>query len=283
MGGLASQITINPKAVLAFMAYFARVVGFVFVAPFFSGQLFTPRIKMAFALMIAFMLYSLDDVWKLLSSYAGNKVFEPHFKVMKGIVMSHGIVKYVDVTWFNLGRVAMEFVVGWLFGVFVRIIFDAFMMAGELVDQQVGFGMMNIIDPLAQMNISILSNMFYLYATFIWVSVGNGVEKIMKYLIISVAFFPPMHFPNSLLKIPESFSLVLLGAIELALPFIAIIMLLNLVFAFMAKEMQGLNLFMFSFPIKLIFGLLMVYFGVEYLFHFANGFIDGWFEVLGVE
>ena len=114
------------------------------------------------------------------------KVFYPKgtpnvLKFALGIIMSYFIIKGVDTS--NVLKIDSNFKLllclfsevlsGITLGFATQLIFEAAKIAGALIDAQIGFSMMNLMDPITGTNVTLLSNVSYYVATAIFFIV-NG-------------------------------------------------------------------------------------------------------------
>ena len=116
--------------------------------------------------------------------------------------------------------VVKETVFGLLLGVTSLILFHAIQAAGQIIDTQMGFGMVNVLDPQSGMQVPLLGNFFYLFATMLFL-LSDGHHYLLMALTRSFRLIPPgtLSFPVSLWSnLGGLFTQILAFALQIALP-----------------------------------------------------------------
>ena len=105
-----------------------RVSGLVLFAPFFGSAVIPPRIKAVLVIAITAVLYP---------------VYSPH---LHAVTMAQ---------W--PGLVASETVVGIAMGAATNAVFEGALMAGQVLSVQMGYSLVNILDPLTQVDSTVIA------------------------------------------------------------------------------------------------------------------------------
>lgn len=156
--------------------------------------------------------------------------------------------------------VAHELLVGLTLGFIARVIFSAFELAGEAIGLQMGLSFAGFYDPQS--------------------GAGNPVSRLMS--MIAVTAFVVMNGPGVLLlAVIESFhvipvdvafgwlaerSPVVLGAqmfglaLTMALPFIALLLFVNITLGVMSRVAPQFSVFAVGFPLTIGIGLVLLMF-----------------------
>jgi len=85
--------------------------------------------------------------------------------------------------------VASEFLLGLILGWVCSLIFSAVQMAGQLLDMQIGFGIVNVIDPQFGQQVPLVGNFKYILALLIFL-VTNGHHVFLSALFNSFKYVP---------------------------------------------------------------------------------------------
>ena len=138
-----------------------RISGLLLFAPFFGSDAIAPRIKIGLVVAITALLYPV----------CGPRALE---------LSPSGIL-----------RVAVgELLVGLLLGLSVELVFEAAQFAGQLMGVQVGFSLVNILDPNTQVDTPVLSLFSQTIVTLIFL--GFGMHRcLLRGLAASFAYLPP--------------------------------------------------------------------------------------------
>lgn len=167
----------------------------------------------------------------------------------------------------GLWMIAREMSVGLAMGFSMRIVFAAFIMAGEQVGFQMGLGFATFYSPQNAAQTPILAEYFSLLATLIFLSM-NGHLMLLATLAQSFQAIPIGDRPLP----AESWSaLTLFGAkifsagLLIALPVTVALLITNLALGVLAKAAPQLNLFAIGFPITVVVGFLILAASLSYL------------------
>ncbi len=146
-----------------FLLIFVRITGLFVISPIFSRRNMPGAIKIGFSLMLALILINT-------------------LKVQDIHIQYNNILEYV-------GIIAKEFLTGLTLGYVAYLIFTAVHFAGQIIDMQVGFGMVNVIDPVSNIQVPITANFYYIMAMLLFL-VCNGHHVLIKALFESFNTIP---------------------------------------------------------------------------------------------
>ncbi|MBI4023658.1 MAG: flagellar biosynthetic protein FliR [Verrucomicrobia bacterium] len=153
--------------------------------------------------------------------------------------------------------VGLEAIVGVLFAFTLRLVFAAVMLGAQWIDNEVGFQAAQQINPIsgaanspyAMVILSVSGLIFWAFGFF---------EDLLLFWVRTFQLLPPpvMSLPldvgDVLLKISTR---LFIRAIEIATPMILLMFLVTLSIGLMARAIQGVNIFMESYNIKLLVGI----------------------------
>lgn len=215
-----------------FMLVFVRVIGIVGVSPFFGHRALIGQTKAGLSLMIAMTLFAAVPV-----------TIEP----------VTDLVSYVLVA-------AKELVLGMLFGFVARLVFFAVQFAGEVIGIDIGFGVVNIIDPLSPEQISIIGTFKNLIAIITFLII-DGHHILLQALSKSFEMVPIGGLSLSAAVgtgIIEMTAAVFTMAIQIAAPVITALFLTSLALGIVARTVPQMNVFIVGFPLKIGVGMAML-------------------------
>jgi flagellar biosynthetic protein FliR len=157
--------------------------------------------------------------------------------------------------------IVIQIFIGMTLAYIVEVIFSASRMAGGLLDIDMGFSASQIIDPTNGRPTTVLSNIFFLLFMIIFISVG-GINGLITGIIYSFKFTTPGFFIAN-----DSFIEMILGvvlymftaAIQIALPLIATMFIINFIMLIIGKSAPQINIFANIFIIKIALGMLLLY------------------------
>lgn len=213
-----------------FLLVFIRFLGFFITSPIFGGSNAPTYTKIGFSFIISTILIS-------------------NMPTMSVTYDNH-ILGYVIL-------ILKELIVGMLFGFVVYLILSIFYLAGQLIDYQIGFSMISVLDPLSKIQVPITGNLYYFMALTILL-LTNGHHKIIQALFYSYqvlpigsAIFSSEMIGYYIIILSEVFII----AIKIASPIIGTILILDAALGILARTAPQMNMFVIGLPLKLIFGL----------------------------
>jgi flagellar biosynthetic protein FliR len=173
---------------------------------------------------------------------------------------------------------AAEIVVGAALAFGLAAAFAAFLVAGRLLDFQLGFSLASLIDPVTRTQAPLLGTGLNLLAVTVFFAV-DGHHLLIRALAFSLEHFPPGRFPGELnfAAVVAQFGAMFTLGLALAAPVLFAVLLLDLAFALASRSMPQMNVFIIAIPFKIVLGLLVLaatlrYFGGTMLKVFESVF-----------
>ena len=155
------------------------------------------------------------------------------------------------------GQVVGEAIFGMALGYMARLLFSAVEMAGYLIDTQMGFGFVNLVNPFSEQQASIMSGFQYQLALTLYILM-NGHLLLLGSVVRSLDALPPgaLSFQSGfgLAIVPMLKTMFGLG-FRLALPAVGVLLLMDLAFGLIARLVPQVNVFIVGIPAKVIVGL----------------------------
>ncbi len=152
-----------------------------------------------------------------------------------------------------------EVAIGFLIGYSATLAFGAFVMAGDLISNEMGLAMAELVDPLFGDRISPIAQILQIVGLILFFSM-NGHHWLINALVLSYETVPVTGFIESgvsISKIVQLFSGLLVSAIKIAAPIMIILALVVVVSGFLARSTPEINIFLIIFPTKIIVGVLI--------------------------
>ena len=181
--------------------------------------------------------------------------------------------------------VLTEALLGFGIGMIGRILFGVIQFAGQMAGEQMGFGLVNAIDPTGSHQISVVAEMQYVLSILVFLS-ADLHHGFIHVIGASYEALPPggasatpgvAEFMMGLGSVLFSFSL------QLAMPIILIVFAINVGLGMIARGVPQINVFLESFPLRIIAGvavlMLSLGFTMGLWLNMAEG-IDGWMSDL---
>jgi len=219
-----------------FMLIFVRVIGFTIAVPVLSSMGMPVLARLFLALSISVSLF------------------------LSGMIVS---VEYLDMMPGYVILIGQEFLVGMIIGYVAFAVFNLIFFAGQMIDHQVGFMMVNVMDPMTQIQVPIIGNLYYLTVAALLVVMG-GLHGFVGMLFFSYDILPigtAFVVGNAPLAayIIMLLSNTLVMGLSIALPIVGSMMIINVALGIMVKTVPQMNVFVVGIPIKMLAGLLIMY------------------------
>src|SRR5208282_2420632 len=85
--------------------------------------------------------------------------------------------------------VIKEAAIGMCLGFGALLLFTGIQMAGQIIDIQMGLGMVNIIDPITNAQISVMGQFYFMVATLVFLGV-DGHHLLIRAVVDSFSKLP---------------------------------------------------------------------------------------------
>lgn len=249
------------QSMIVLILIFVRMTALLILTPMFNNKNVPSMAKIGF---IFFLSYAIMPI----------VIVNTDFYVLEFL----DLIKYI----------VIEFVNGIAFGFVILFSFSFIYMAGLLVDRNIGFAMVSVINPQDESQIPISANVYFLFLMLIFFTSNlhhRLIEAIIKtYQIIplgvSVINYKLVYFYTDL--IAQAF----IVGVQIAAPFILTILVANVILGLLSKAMPGMNVFLIGLPLKVLVGLITFIIVIQYYYdvffiHLVNG-VDNIYKLLGL-
>ena len=216
-----------------FLLVLFRVGGFFVVAPFWSHTRIPRRVKAAISLILAAVLTPL--------------VAPANFGTLTNLA----------------GLLALglrEVMAGAIIGFAYSILFAGIQSAGQASGMQMGFSIVNVIDPSTQDSVSLLGEFKFMILMLIFMLI-DGHHLVLQSLFDSFRVVPVGSLSLSSLvpdKLMRLSGLTFVIAIKIAAPVIVTLLLTDLALGVVSRTVPQMNIFIVGFPLKIGVGLLVL-------------------------
>lgn len=218
-----------------FFLVLARISGIFVVAPFFGSVNILPRIKAGLSIFISLTIFS--------------------------VVSKHITMVPNDLPTYTL-LVISEVVIGLIIGFMATLVISIFQISGELYSVPMGFGIVNTIDPLSQIEQPILGQIIGLFALLVFLGVG-GHHMMLIAIYKSYETVPVLSLAgtNIVVKtIITTFAGMFLTALKISMPVMGVLFLVTLSLGLLAKAAPMMNIMVLGFAITIVTGIITLIF-----------------------
>lgn len=158
-----------------------------------------------------------------------------------------------------------QIIIGVAMGFTLRLIFSAVDMAGELIGMQMGLGFATFYDPINATHSAVISQFIGVLAILGFLAM-NGHLYMLSALASSFQTLPI----GSMLSQPGFYgiaswgSIIFVYAMQISLPVLAALLIVNIALGILTRAAPQLNLFAVGFPITLAIGFFVLYLSMPY-------------------
>ncbi|MEE1920418.1 flagellar biosynthetic protein FliR [Pseudomonas sp. 148P] len=230
--------------VASFMLPLFRVAAVLMTMPVFGTSLVPQRIRLYFAVAI-------------------TVVIVPALPPMPPI-------EALDLSAFLL--VGEQIIIGALFGFSLQLLFQAFVIAGQIVAIQMGLAFASMVDPANGVNTTVISQFLTMLVTLLFLAM-NGHLVVFEVITESFTTLPVGSglMVNHFWDLAGRLGWVLGAALLLVLPAITALLVINIAFGVMTRAAPQLNIFSIGFPMTLVLGMGIFWIGMaDILSHYQS-------------
>lgn len=209
---------LNYELAINFLLILTRVSAFIVVIPAFGGSN-TPRLlKIGFSFVLTVLLLPLVPA---ASQFSGGLI---------GFALA----------------VLREAVVGVIMGLVCFFTLQSLAIAGQLFDMHIGFMMSNFFDPMTGGQTTLLSKFLYLLGITLFLTM-NGHHMVISGLFKSFQMVPLAGAEfngDTALFLIRVFARMITIAVQICLPIIAVVMIIDVSLGLVGKTAPQMNIFM---------------------------------------
>lgn len=215
------------------MLVFARISMVIAVVPIFGSTNVPVPIKIGLSLFISLITYTIID----------QSVVPQNLPLLGLLIL-----------------ILKEGIVGLMFGFVTGIMFFAIQFAGHFISFQMGFAMVQLIDPQSQERVPIIGQFYFIMTILIFLLI-NGHHLVLSALGESFNLVP---IGSGMISKELTDSLILLGgkvftlAMKISSPILATLYLTDVMMGIIARTVPQMNIFFVSLPLKISIGMILI-------------------------
>lgn len=221
----------------ALLAIGVRLSGLMLFAPFLGSDVIPARIKAALVLCLTFLMYPM---------------------------VAHSWPSLPLAEWPLL--VFRELLVGVALGIATQVVFEAVQMAGQVLSVQMGYSLINILDPNTQVDTTVVAMFHQSIAMLIFLRLDVHLW-LLRAIGNSFSYLPP---GSATLSQPLVTSLIgagtaiLLTGVQIAAPVLSATLLTDIVLGLLGKASPQLPLMILGPAVKSLLGLSILFASLKY-------------------
>jgi flagellar biosynthetic protein FliR len=253
-----------PFALEGFLLLISRLSGMFLSAPVLSSRMMPVRVKVLIIVSTAAVMTYFIPV-----TYA----------------------REIDNPGYFIAAMVVEVLIGYTIGFVAYMLFAAIQLAGQVMDMQMGFGIVNVVDPQSGTQIPLMGNLIQTFALLLYLAI-DGHHYLFQALMQSYKAIPVLGlslntgFYDLIIQISVSMFVI---AIKISAPIIIAILTADIAMGFVARTVPQMNVFIVGLPLKILVGLgclfimIPVYIWVfNTLFVRFFGYLDQIIKIMGM-
>jgi len=165
-----------------------------------------------------------------------------------------------------VGEALRSLLVGALLALVLSIPFEVVKFAGQLIDVQIGYAIVNTIDPQSGIQISVLADFYYLLAALLFFAL-DGHHALLRGLVASCTLVPlyaPIDGAAGAWLLVREFSAFFRLGLQVGAPCILALLLVSAALGVVVKTLPQVNILVVGFPIKIAVGLAVLGLSLAY-------------------
>ncbi|HHV61053.1 MAG TPA: flagellar type III secretion system protein FliR [Firmicutes bacterium] len=231
-----------------FLLIVARVGGVFAFAPVFSGYNIPVQVKAALCFAISLIALPVVGAGVAAEGYPAN-------------IIAYSLI------------VIKEILVGLAMGYAASLFLVAVQFAGSLIDLQMGFAFVNIVDPMANRQITVIGQFEYLLAMLLFL-ILNGHHWLISAVVKSYNVVPLVGaagaagsrlaagqvFPVGIVQpgLVRLFCDITAIGFKIAAPITVTLLLTDIALGIVARTVPQMNVFIVGFPLKIAVGFIIM-------------------------
>jgi flagellar biosynthetic protein FliR len=153
-----------------------------------------------------------------------------------------------------------ELLLGLSIGLIVNFLFAAVQTGGQLIGFQMGFAIVNVVDPMTGVSEAVTAHFMYMISLLIFLSL-NGHLYLLSGMAQSFEIVPPGGFlvtPVLMDKMISFSAMIFLLAVKIAAPVTATVILVDIALALVARATPQMNVLFVGMPVRIIVGFVFL-------------------------
>ncbi len=218
-----------------FFLVLCRISAIFVMSPFFGSLNILPRIKAGLSLFISLTIF--------------------------GVVNNHITIVPNDLLTYSL-LVFSEVAIGLIIGFMATLVISTFQISGELYSVPMGFGIVNTIDPLSQIEQPIIGQIIGLFALLLFLGFG-GHHMMLIAICKSYEIVPVLTLDACSIvakTILTTFVAMFLTALKISMPVIGVLFLVTLGIGLLTKAAPMMNIMVLGWSMTIVTGVITLIF-----------------------
>ena len=209
-----------------------RIAAFIASAAVFGGRLFPMRVKLIFAISLTIVIAPVIPPPPAIDMFSFTGMIVVLQQVLIGVAM----------------------------GFTLQLVFAAFVLGGQVIALTMGLGFASLNDPASGVIVPTVSQIYSIFVTLVFFAI-NGHLVMIEVIAESFHSLPVAATGmsvDSIWSLVQWAGYMFSGAVLMALPVVASMLVVNLGFGVMTRASPQLNIFAIGFPVIMTMGFIVI-------------------------
>jgi flagellar biosynthetic protein FliR len=223
--------------ITALLTIGVRLSGLMLFAPFFGSIVIPPRVKAIFVLALTALLYP----------SVGQQIVIPPLAGWPLMVFT-------------------EFLIGVGMGIATNLVFEAIQLSGQILGVQMGYSLVNILDPLSQVDTTVMSLFYQSIVMLLFLRMD------VQYWLLRAVGNSFLYLPPGTARLSSLFTLGVLKTVgdmfgvgvQIAAPVLSATLAADIVLGLLGKASPQMPLMLLGPAVKSLLGLLILIATLKY-------------------
>jgi flagellar biosynthesis protein FliR len=179
-----------------------------------------------------------------------------------------------------LGAIAGELGIGFALGLSTQFVLEAANLAGQIMGMQVGYSLVNLIDPTTEVDTPVLSVFHQLMAVLLFLDF-NGHHWMLRTLAKSFEYIPAGSATSALsgsTALIQGAKIIFVAGVQLAAPVLAVTVLTDVALAFLGRAVPQLPVLFVGLTLKTWLAFAVVIGSVTFWPRLFSGYFQNAFQ-----
>jgi flagellar biosynthetic protein FliR len=238
-----------PSNLLGFALVLTRISAFFVILPVFGWKTIPLQIKVAATVLLSVFFYV---VTPLPASLA-------HVTTLMAVLL-----------------LCVEAIYGLALGLIIALLFSVVQLSGQIIEQQMGLTMSEIVDPLTETETNPFASLVEMIFVLLFLS-ANGHHLFLLALSRSYDAFPPGTMPTIPLLaggVVNTSTAMFVASLRLAAPMLAAFLVLMVTLALLARLVPEMDILFLSMPVRAAMGLFLTAVFLPFINSFVTEMAD---------
>ena len=219
----------------------------------------------------------------------GSRLLPTRLKVVLAIALTLAIaphippVENVEIFSINGGIVAMQQVlIGLAMGFTLQLVFSVFVLGGQVIALTMGLGFASLNDPATGVVVPTVSQFYTIFISLLFFAM-NGHLVMIEVIANSFVDLPvaQVGFGSDAIWAMLSWAkYIFSGAVLMALPALAALLIVNIGFGVMTRAAPQLNIFAIGFPVIMTMGFAIMLLSIPSILPLFENLLDSAYQLI---